>query len=73
MPVTFLIPEQAAQYGQFMGPPTDEQLAQFFWFDEVDRDRVDHHRGAHNRLGFALQLGSRRCPRSRNAKPWTAY
>lgn len=58
MPVTFLTPEQAAQYGQFMGPPTAEQLAQFFWFDEVDRDRVDHHRGAHNRLGFALQLGT---------------
>ncbi len=58
MPVTFLTPDQEAQYGQFMGPPTAEQLAQFFWFDEVDRDRVDHHRGAHNRLGFALQLGT---------------
>ena len=58
MPVTFLTPDQEAQYGQFTDPPAPEQLAQYFWFDEVDRERIDRHRGAHNRLGFALQLGT---------------
>ncbi len=58
MPVAFLTPEQEAQYGRFAGAPTPQQLAQFFWFDEVDRAHIDRHRGAHNRLEFALQLGT---------------
>lgn len=53
MPVTSLTPEQEAQYGRFAGAPTPQQLAQFFWFDEVDRAHIDRHRGAHNRLGLS--------------------
>jgi len=58
VPVEFLSDEQAAAYGRFDGVPSRAELERFFLLDDADRKMVDPRRGAHNRLGFALQLGT---------------
>jgi len=56
VPVEFLSDAEAAAYGRFNGPPARAELERVFFLDDADRGLVDRHRGAHNRLGFALQL-----------------
>ena len=58
MPVEFLTREQEEKYGKFSEDPSPEQLAKYFWFDDKDRNSIFNHRHDHNRLGFALQLGT---------------
>jgi Domain of unknown function (DUF4158) len=58
MPGEFLTDAQEQAYGHFVGPPSNQQLSRYFHLDDADRERVNVRRGAHNKLGFALQLTS---------------
>src|SRR5436189_6174025 len=56
VPGEFLTDAQEQAYGHFVGPPSNQQLSRYFHLDDADRERVNLRRGAHNKLGFALQL-----------------
>src|SRR6266849_4112235 len=56
MPTEFLTDEQEQAYGHYVGPPSTQQLARYFYLDDADRERLSEWRGAHNKLGFAVQL-----------------
>lgn len=58
MPAEFLSDEQVAAYGRFTGSWPRAELERFFFLDDDDLRQVAHRRGDHNRLGFALQLGT---------------
>jgi hypothetical protein len=58
MPGEFLTDAQEQAYGHFVGPPSNQQLSRPFHLDDADRERVNVRRGAHNKLGLALQLTS---------------
>ena len=60
MPTRHLSDEQRQRYARFAADPSPNELAQYFHLDRSDWEILDGLRGDHNRLGFALMLGSAR-------------
>ena len=59
MPIEFLTADQEQAYGGYVGyvgPPSTQQLSRYFHLDDADHERLSERRGAHNKLGFAVQL-----------------
>jgi hypothetical protein len=60
VPVEFLTDEQATAFGRFTEAPSQADLDRFFLLDDADLERIGRRRGAHNRLGFSLQMTTMR-------------
>jgi len=58
MPVSFLTITQRENDGRFAAKPTPDELARFFHISDDDRLLITNCRGNHNKLGFAIQLGT---------------
>ena len=60
MPVNFLSDAERERWQGFPGTVPQDDLHAFFLLTEDDRREVRRQRAPHNRLGYALQLGSLR-------------
>ncbi|MFC9460947.1 DUF4158 domain-containing protein [Streptomyces sp. NPDC056983] len=58
MPTKFLSEEQRRRFGHFTEDPDKGQLAESFLLDQTARRRAMAARGARNRIGWAVQLGT---------------
>jgi hypothetical protein len=58
MPVDFLTEEQEQRYGRYTGEPPPARLTRYFHLDDADQERIVACRGAYNKLGYAIQLGT---------------
>ncbi|MFF4795539.1 DUF4158 domain-containing protein [Streptomyces sp. NPDC001276] len=58
MPTNFLSEEQRRRFGHFTEDPDEGQLAGSFLLDQTARRRAMAARGARNRIGWAVQLGT---------------
>nr|WP_237533060.1 DUF4158 domain-containing protein [Streptomyces sp. SID685] len=58
VPTNFLSEEQRKRFGRFTEEPDEGQLAGSFLMDQTARRRAMAAKGARNRLGWALQLGT---------------
>ena len=58
MPVSFLSNQQYESYGLYAVPPSPHNFAKYFHLDDADHALIAQKRGKHNRLGFAVQLGT---------------
>jgi Domain of unknown function (DUF4158) len=56
MPIDFLTAAERERLNRFPDPIPDEDLSAFFTLSDTDKLEVGKLRGAHNQLGFALQL-----------------
>jgi len=58
VPVSFLSNEQRESYGRYTAAPSSYDLDKYFHLNDTDHERIAQKRGKHNRLGFAIQLGT---------------
>src|SRR5690349_4144555 len=58
VPVEFLSDDQVAAYERFVGDLSRSELEGFFLLDTTALDLIARKRGAHNRLGVGLQIGT---------------
>jgi len=76
MPIDFLTPAERDRLNRFPDPIPDEDLRVFFTLSDTDTQEVRKQRGAHNQLGFALQLCALRylgfSPDDLGMTPWPA-
>ncbi len=56
--VGLLTAEQQRRYGRYVDDPDQAQLDRYFHLDAAARELVEIRRGEHNRLGFAVQIGT---------------
>jgi TnpA family transposase len=76
MPIAFLTAAERERLNHFPDPIPDEDLSAFFTLSDADQLEVGKQRGAHNQLGFALQLCALRylgfAPDDLHSTPWPA-
>ena len=76
MPIDFLTAAERERLNRFPEPIPDDDLRVFFMLSHADQLEVGKQRGAHNQLGFALQLCALRylgfAPDDLSTTPWPA-